>query len=168
MIAADVHALDRGSTGVRAFRQMDDKGVYLGGVIRSISFRVSFSLARFTEGIGIVIDLNINVGFFSRKRFVVCVCKSQAVADRLIQLRSNTVVLAIRRFFDLVNKGILSPGIRHIGRKAPSRGVLIFTGRGKAAGGVFMKVPFTVGRRNILSGCVFLTVYRDGGIVMHL
>ena len=30
-----------------------------------------------------------------------------------------------------------------------------------------VEAPAAVGRRNILSGCVILIVYRDGGVIMH-
>ena len=90
------------------------------------------------------------------------------ITDLLLQLRSNTVVLNILRNYDPVKIIIRLPVIRHFGRKLPSRVVLIITGRGKAAGGFFPNAPFTVVRRNILSGSVILTVYLDGGIVMHL
>ena len=170
IIAADVHALDRGSTGVRAFRQMDDKGVHFGLVISDSKRRVLVGIFLVAEGFGIVVDRDSNTGSFSRKRFVVCVCKSQILTDLTLQLRSDTVVLNILRNFDLVNKIIRLPEIRHIGIKLPARSVLIFfTGRDQAASfGRFVKVPAAVRRRNILSGSVILTVYRDGGIVMHL
>ena len=170
IIAADVHALDRG-TGVLAFLQMDDKGVYLFGAICSRSFGVVVSIACVIEGIGIVVDCDFNTGccsICSSKRFVVCGCKSQILTDLTLQLQSDTVVLNILRNFDMVNKIIRRPRIRHIGIKPPSCGVLIFfTGRGKVAGGAFTKAPAAVGRRNILSDCVILTVYLEGGIIMH-
>ena len=147
---------------------MDDKGVHFGLVISDLKLLVLLGIVHIAEGFGIVVDRDFNTGIFSRKRLVVCVCKSQVLTDLLIQLRSNTVVLNILRNFDLVKKSIRRPGIGHFGIKPPSRGVLIITGRGKAAGGFFPNAPFTVVRRNILSGSVILTVYLDGGIVMHL
>ena len=169
IIAADVHALDRGSAVVLAgIFQMDDKGAYRGLFISDIKLLVRISILQINDVISIVVDRDSNTGLFSSKRFVVCGCKGQVVTDLLIQLRSNTVVLNILRNFDPVKIIIRLPVIRHVGIKLPSRSVLIFTGRGQAAFGRFVKVPAAVGRRNLLFGCVFLTVYRDGGIVMHL
>ena len=169
IIAADVHALDRGSAVVLAgIFQMDDKGAYRGLVISDIKLLVRISILQINDVLIIVVNRDFNTGLLSSKRLVVCVCKGQVITDLLLQLRSNTVVLNILRNYDPVKIIIRLPVIRHFGRKLPSRGVLIITGRGKAAGGFFPNAPFTVVRRNILSGSVILTVYLDGGIVMHL
>lgn len=89
IIAADVHALDRGSTGVRAFvLQMDDKGVYFAAVIINFKLIVFLGIAYVTEGFFIVVDRNFNTGVISSKRLVVCVCKGQVIADLLLQLEA--------------------------------------------------------------------------------